>query len=208
MTNMVQVIWKEYWSKADAFLLPLTGLQKHEQYELSSYLFWEGHSIEEYKLILTVAYDDKTTFQKWCEERLFKVLDKRGYLLETYDYPCRTVFVLDMSEWAMDIEMFLAGKYSQLTRKTKQIIENYHTYDGNNIPIHIYAALHPNMQMAKLTDGKVVLTPIEYVAKFYEFNLEEMKRIGEIAGVVEPGYETLYVDVDSICQSDMKTGEV
>lgn len=205
---MVQVIKNEYWSKADAFLLPLTGLQKNERYELNSYLFWERHSIEDYKLTLSFSYDDEYEFNEHCKTRIFPILDKKGYMLESYDVPGRSIFILDMSEWAMDIEMFLAGKYSQLTRQTKHIIEQFHTFNKDKIPIHIYAALHPLMKMSLLTDGNTVLTPIEYVAKHYGFNLEVLQGIGEIGSLYDKGYETLYADVDSLCQNDMQIDEV
>lgn len=205
---MVHVIMNEYWSKADAFLLPLTGLLKNERYELSSYLFWEKNSIEDYKLILSFSYDDYYDFTEYCKSRIFPILDKKGYMLENYDIGGRSIFVLDMAEWAMDIEMFLVGKYSQFTRGTKQIIEQFHTFNGDKIPIHIYATLHPNMKMSLLTDNNIVLTPVEYVSKMYGFSLEVLNKIGEIGSLYEPGYETLYVDVESICQGDMKIDEV
>jgi hypothetical protein len=66
---MIEVLKSEYWSKADAFLLPLTGLKKEQPYELNSYLFWKDYSVKDYKLILSFSYEDYETFVTWCRDR-------------------------------------------------------------------------------------------------------------------------------------------
>ena len=53
---MIEVIKKvpkgEYWSKSEAFLLPLTGMAKSQKYPVRSYLFWRDYTIENYQLII------------------------------------------------------------------------------------------------------------------------------------------------------------
>jgi hypothetical protein len=185
-----------YWSKADAFLLPLTGLRKNRKYELSSHLFWHEHTIDDYKLILSFTFDNYEDFLHYCQHEVFPILDKKGYLIENYDIHDRSIFVLDISEYALDIEMFLLGKYSKLSNETKVIIEDFHSWDGDKIPAHIYAALYPNRKMKQL-DNK---TPIEIVARDYNFDLDLLKEVGEIGGVYDETEETLLTEIDDICQ--------
>lgn len=201
---MIQVLKAEYFSKADAFLLPLTGLAKDEKYPVKSYLFWNEYTIEDYNLILEFEYNNYADFIEYCRTRLFPLLDKRGYLVESYDLGNRSIFVLDIGEWAMDIEMFLAGHYSKMSKTMKDTIEKYHTFNGYQIPIYIYAVLYPNIKMALLREDGKDKTPIEYVAKNYGFDIEDMKEIGEIGSVYEPILETLLTDIENICQTVSK----
>jgi|SRR5687768_11843057 len=202
-----------YWSKSDAFMLPLTGVQKDTEFPINSYLFWNKHSIEDYKLILCISYDQYEEFLGWCKNYLFPIMDKKGYLLESYDFeatderPKRTVFVLDISEWAMDIEQFLAGKYSMLTKGAKDIIQKFHTFGkspNHRIPLQIYTTLFPNLKIADLKDDNKILTPIEYAAKFYNWNIEDLQKIGEIGSIYDKMEETLITDVEEFCQSGSK----
>jgi hypothetical protein len=62
---------------------------------------------------------------------VFPILDKKGYVIENYDSIGRSIFVLDMSEWALDIEQFLQSRYSQLSREGKECIEDFH----NELPV-------------------------------------------------------------------------
>lgn len=191
---MVPVLKDAYFSKADAFVLPLTGLQSIEPFEVNSYLFWRDHSIHDYKLTVVFNYENYSDFLDYCRNYLFPLWDKRAYILESYDFPERTVFVLDLSEWAFDIEKFLAGQYSKLNQKVKDTIFNFHNSTTLGIPIHIYAILYPKRKMQSL-DG---MTPIEYVSKHYEFNEEVLMKLGELGSLFDSKNETLLTEIDDL----------
>lgn len=184
---MVNVLKKEYWSRADAFLLPLVGLPRDSKYEVHSYLFWDEYSIQNYHLILTYETKDKDDVVEYCRKTVFPILDKGGYLLENYDSDDKVIFVLDVSVWAMDIEMLMMGKYSKLSKEAKGLIENYHKFNVRNIPVHVYAVLYPNKKMAVLEN----LTPIEYISSAYDIPIEELLAIGEIGSIYNVASETL-----------------
>lgn len=196
---MMNVLKTQYWSRSDAFLLPLTGLSKSEDCKIDSHLFWGDYSIHNYNLILTISGEDYDKMTYCCKRMIFPTLDKKGYLLENYDVGDKSVFILDMSEWAHDIEFFLQGKYSRLSDAAKREIERYHTFNFNKIPLHIYYVLHPNTPMSGL-EG---MTPIEYICRpdTYGLNLEDVKKIGEIGTLYEQMNETLITDVESLYKS-------
>jgi hypothetical protein len=196
--DMIDVLKKDYFSKADAFMLPLTGVQNIEPFEVNSYLFWRDNSIHDYKLTVMFSYTDKDQFVKYCQNYLFPLWDRKGYVMESYDFPDRTVFVLDMSEWANDIEQFLAGKYSKLTQKVKDIVYAYHNSSTLGIPIYIYAILYPKKKMQVL-EG---MNAIEYVSRYYDFDEEAIYKLGEIGGTYTEIEETLLTEIDSLCQND------
>lgn len=188
--GMIELLQKEYYSKADVFLLPLTGIKRQEDVIIESFLFWREYSIEDYKLTVSIKNSD------YVSDFLSQV-DENSHVTECFNSEDRTIFILDISEWAQDIEMFLLGKYSKLSEAAKKRIMKYHTFNGNNIKLWIKAILKPN-EPRDLLDG---LTPIQYICLHYEFDEAEMNRIGEIGAKYEPILETLMTDFHETCQS-------
>lgn len=189
---MIEIL-KSYWSKSNAFLLPLTGLQSSQKYPMKSYLFWQDYSIENYQLILQVGYINYEDFLRYCKISLFPTLDRGGYLMESYDFDRGTIFILDISEWAMDIQMFMVGKYSKFSKQAKEKIISYHTfYDkGPKVMIEISASLDPNGKFGILGGQSA----IEYVAENYGLPLEELRKVGELGGIYDKEKETLREDI-------------
>lgn len=190
---MVEVLKRVYWSKSEAFLLPLTGLVRSRRYPIKTYLFWNKYSIENYQLIAVFNWTNYYDFLIYCKRSIFPVLDKNGYLIESYDGKDYTVYVLDISEWALDIEMFLRGKYSKMSNNAKEKIVDYHTfYDKEaKILIEIQAAIEPLAKYSILDN----MTAIEYVAENYGLPLNELSKIGELGSIYDIYKETLYVDI-------------
>ncbi len=186
---MIELLKSEYWSKSQAFLLPLSGLSKTLTYKLESYLFWEKYSIEDYYLVVKFTYDDYDGFVDYCRRKIFPDLDRNGHLVETYDFESQCVMILDVSYWAKDIELFLKGKYSKFSKEAKELITEHHIYydKGNRISIDIKAALEPNLKQEVLGG----LTPIEYAAETYGLPLWELKKLGEVGGIYHKEKETL-----------------
>lgn len=188
---MVEILKDTYWSKSESFLLPLTGLSKTQKYQLKSYLFWNEYSIEDYNLILKFSWDDYEEFLKYSRRVVFPILDKNGYLVESYDFDHETILVLNISEWALDIEMFLKGKYSKMSRDAKDTITEFHTFfdKGAKIMIDISVVLEPNATYAVLGGA----TAIQYVADNYGLPLNELKKVGELGGIYNEEKETLTI---------------
>lgn len=188
---MIEVLKNGYWSKSEAFLLPLTGLSKTHKYPLKTYLFWDQYSIEDHYIMLKFQWDDYNEFLNYCRRAIFPILDRNGYLVESYDFNNESVLVLSISEWAFDIELFLKGKYSKLSRMAKDKITEFHTfYDkGPKILIDISICLDPNTKYPVLEN----LTAMEYVAKHYGLPLADLKEGGELGGIYDKKEETLII---------------
>ena len=54
----IEIFRSQYWSKSEAFLLPLTGISRILKYPFETFLFWDDYSIENYNLMVTFTYDD------------------------------------------------------------------------------------------------------------------------------------------------------
>lgn len=186
---MIEVIKKDYWSRSDAFILPLTGLPKDHSFEMKSYLYWRNYSIEDYKLILSFSNSDEYSLRTYCKSKIYPVLDKEGYLLESYDEEDKEIYVLDISKWGPDIEKFLRGKYSHFSTEAKSAIEKFHMFDGGKISVHIYAVLYP-FNTLELLNNK---SPIQYVADNYGINYDTLCTIGELGSIYNRAKETLEI---------------
>lgn len=186
----VELLRSEYWSKSQAFLLPLTGIGRILKYPVETFMFWDDYSIENYNLIVKFAYDDYDTFVTYCRKVIFPIWDRGGYMVESYDFGKESVFILDISEWALDVQMFLAGKYSKMSRDAKETIQDYHIFYTKGKPqidIEISATLDPTRKH-EILDG---MNSIEYVSEFYGLPLPELQKLGEIGGIYNKEKESL-----------------
>jgi hypothetical protein len=186
----IDILKTEYWSKSQAFLLPLTGISRTQKYPVETFLFWDDYSIENYNLMVKFTYDDYDKFVDYCRKVIFPTWDKNGYTVESYDFGKETVFVLDISEWALDVQMFLAGKYSKLGKDAKEIIQEYHVFFSKGKPqieIEIAATLDP-YRKHEILDG---MNSIEYVSDYYGLPLPELQKLGEIGSIYNKEKETL-----------------
>lgn len=156
-----------------------------------TYLFWEDYSIENYHFVVVCEWDDYEDFLTYCKRVMFPIFDRKGYLIESYDFKKQTVFVLDISEWALDIEMFLRGKYSKMSQEAKSKITEFHTFyhKGPKIMIKILAVLEPMDTYPLLNNA----TAIEYVAENYELSLKDLKQMGELGSIYDKEKETLII---------------
>ena len=86
--------------------------------------------------------------------------------------------------------MFLAGKYSKMSKDAKGIIEDYHIFYSKGKPqieIEISATLDPTRKH-EILDG---MNSIEYVSEYYGLPLPELQKLGEIGGIYNKEKETL-----------------
>ncbi len=201
METKIEILKTEYWSKSDAFILPLTGLKKeHLKFNSKSYLFWNRYGINDYNLILTFDSEKYDEVMTHCKKHIFPILDKHGYLIESYDISDKIVLVMDISYWAKDIELFMIGKYSKFSDEAKKQVERFHTFNRVNIPIHIYSVLHPRKKLEILEN----MNSIEYISDSYGISLDDLEKIGEVGSTYDIMTETLLLESSDICQSVTK----
>src|SRR5687767_9062674 len=99
MINLLKKSKEGYWSKSWAFLLPLTGFPRNDTFNIKTYLYWKNYSIENYQLIVTFEYEDYDQFLRYCEQTIFPNI--KVPIIESYDLEGKSVFILDLSEWAL-----------------------------------------------------------------------------------------------------------
>lgn len=209
MTDKLGLLRSRYWSHAQDLLLPITGI-RDTSYALKSFLYWEDYSVEECQLILCFEYEHYEPFLMHFQTKVLPEIDRRSYVTESFDFPGKTVVIVDISDWAKDIALFMEGKYSKFSATVKDMIRDFHTekipiLDAEGkpdfklaIPIDILAIIHPDEHRYEfqdlLRDGAHVLTPIEYMAKHYDFPLKALREGGELGSVFDKEKETLTIE--------------
>lgn len=183
---------KEKWSKSEAFLLPLTGLRRDIRFDPHTYLFWGKFSIENYQLILT--YNNEEGIDTHCKNVVFPAIDNRCIILENYNLSERVIFVIDVSVWGKDIDMFLKGKYSMFSKDAQKMIEQFHLLEVRSVPEHIFGVLYP----AKPSPAYGNKSAIEAIAHEYGLDMNTLMEIGEIGSIYDRTDETLLTDVEDL----------
>lgn len=110
-----------YYQKSKCFLYPILGYKSDETYRPSSYLFFQDHSILRGEL---------TVFYRHTKESLFEVFENNRIvnhplLRGCYQAAEGTIYIYDISGYADDIELFLRGEYSKLSKSLKKTILRY-----------------------------------------------------------------------------------
>jgi hypothetical protein len=123
-----KTLYRKYFQKSKAFLVPLLGLKKATPFPfIQSYITWENaHTLEECKLILNYVKYEGDEFKIYLLKRLMsnKMFDEYhemedGTIALTFDLNC-------VKE---DYKCVVLGKYSQLSNNTKSMIRSYYGYN-------------------------------------------------------------------------------
>lgn len=185
MEKEIEILEMVYRSKSDIFIYPLTGLRKDI---CKTYMFWENHSIEDYKLIMLFEEDRLV-------KKVIEVLNSTTPTIESYNIDDKTILVADMSEWAFDIDLVLNGKYSKMTESAKKMIIKHHLDEKTQeVKAYIFCILFPKKELDIL--GNV--DAINYVAKQFELPLEDLEKSGELGRIYDIEKETLSLKVEKM----------
>lgn len=194
----IELLKTTYFSKADTFLYPLCGHSKVENsddLEIESFLFWKNFSVYDYKLIVSISGENS---ENYINQIFLPKICKTTKVSMYFTSAQKNIFIIDMSEWMLDIEMFIEGKYSKLSREAKNRIVKYHTDEKGEIKLWISSILTPD----KPRDLLNKMTPLKYVSLYYEFDEEEMLKIGEIGPKFDTFQETLLTEFEDLCKRD------
>lgn len=143
---------KTYIQKSRLFLLPLTGLKRHAHFretdtyisapELIATQYPEGITFDD--KILIVVY---SKLYKIKHDNIFNQInsnfknidagDETGwdiyensvvsnrYIIAFHETQDEFIYTFDLSDWTKDWHLFLKGRYSQMSKKAKDLVKNY-----------------------------------------------------------------------------------
>jgi hypothetical protein len=120
---IINDIYKKYFQKSKIFMYPLLGFERGNVVPEEVYFSISNkYNTEDRKLVL--VYDPKMDlkYETFKEDKLVN----HKLLHESFeDQKGNEIFVFDMSGFAYDWDLFLAGKYSQMSLKVRNEILNF-----------------------------------------------------------------------------------
>lgn len=120
---IINEIYKKYFQKSKIFMYPLLGIVRGNVIPDEVYFsISDKYKPQDRKLVL--VYDPKMDlkYETFKEDSLVK----HELLLERFeDHNGNEIFVFDMSAFASDWDLFLAGKYSQMSLDVRSQILNF-----------------------------------------------------------------------------------
>lgn len=140
-----------YFQKSKLFLCPLIELPKKGDYLIDgTYLYWNKEfNIDNYNFIVTYKnnVDGFITFEK-------DVILKNKSLIACFEEGKLSIYIFDLSKWKDDIDLFLKGAYSKLSKNTKFKIFQYENFnsiptkaiiENGKVPFTVHIALFPEL---------------------------------------------------------------
>lgn len=120
----IQNLYKNYFQKSKTFLFPVLGIVKGPlTTPLCSYITWDDYiTIEDKKLIC--IYNTTDSRHSLTEQDL---LFSNPLFIDFVDNPAENqrAYIFTMENYKQDFELFLKGRYSQLSIQLKQCIIRY-----------------------------------------------------------------------------------
>lgn len=178
----------KYIQKSKLFLVPLLEIKRDNFIKpISTYIFDQSKPEERYKLIMPFKKEDSSEFD-YYENNLLncKYVDQLNY----YETESLRVYFFDLSNFEQDYELFLNGKYSQFSTKTKALINLYwgRIVGGRFVPhekiqsyinpsLETYEQLSDELQL-KLEDlitVKEVLNPPDLIREVFDADTVKIK---------------------------------
>lgn len=167
-----------YTQKSKIFLYPLLGIQRGVSITpIQTYLQWaDYYTVVDNKLICNYYLRTDPEFKNFKE----KILISNKYFEEFYELEDGTgAFVFDFSDYAVDYQKVINGKYSQLSDGHKIIVSNFFRNHPKH-HVHILSYLNPKRFFA------------DY-AELLKVSPDLLESVGELCSIPDMDKETLQV---------------
>lgn len=173
---IINSIYRKYFQKSKIFLYPLLEIKRGSSVvPENTYITWEDkYSSKDMKLIC--IYHHRTDKEYLDFEQ--KILLKHNRLYEYIKGDSeKSIFVFDFSDKQEDWQKFLDGKYSKLSKLSREMIINFfEKYSGNYI--YIYSYLNPELWFDRY-------------AELLDVNKSDLEKVGELCSKPDLNKENL-----------------
>ncbi len=184
---IINEIYKKYFQKSKIFMYPLLGIERGNVVPEQVYSSMsDKYSHRDRKLFL--MYDPKMDlkYEIFKEERLVN----HKLLLEIIeDQNGNEIFIFDMSSFASDWDLFLVGKYSQMSLKVRNQILNFFDKNSGNYT-YIKSYLFPEKWFKRYAE--ILDVPESY-----------LKEVGELCDVPNLEKEQLNITLAKECNTSL-----
>lgn len=135
---VINTLYSKYFQKSKIFLYPLLGIRRGTSVVPSeTYLRWnDTYTPEDMKLICLYETRSDSEYKNFETNVLLKHTRLHDYKVINKE---QSVFVFDFSDLKEDWNHLINGRYSKLSRKTKEkILGFFEQYSGNYVYINSY----------------------------------------------------------------------
>ena len=184
---IIHDLYKKYFQKSKIFMYPLLGIERGNVAPEEVYFsIRDNYKPEDKKLVLVYNPKMDLKYESFKEGRLVnhKLLYDRFK-----DQNGNDIFVFDMSGFASDWDLFLKGKYSQMSLKIRNQILNFFEKNSGNY-IYVNSFLFPEKWFKRY-------------AEILDVSEELLKEVGELCDVPNQQMEQLNQTFDLNCHNLM-----
>jgi hypothetical protein len=135
---VINTLYSKYFQKSKIFLYPLLGIKRGTSVVPSeTYLGWNNiYTPEDMKLICLYEMRQDQDYKRFEANVLLKHTRLHDYKVINSE---QTVFVFDFSDLKEDWDHLINGRYSKLSKQTKEtILGFFEQYSGNYVYINSY----------------------------------------------------------------------
>lgn len=173
---MIKSLYDKYFQKSRTFLFPVLGIKKSSPYPpLETYLVWaDRYGLEDRVLICKFKVEQSEAFQNF-EQRMLRgnpLFKEQLYTKDGYG-----LYVFSMNAYPKDWDLFLEGRYSQLSPILKKAIKEYYGADSAEYE-YIDTYLNPSKYF-------------ELYAKLLSVKKATLESVGELCNKYDVKKETL-----------------
>lgn len=174
----IESIYSVYFQKSKVFLYPLLGIKRGTSViPKETYISWKNILPEDAKLICVYQIRKDSDYINFTNTVLLKH-NRLSNSITVNDSEC--VFIFDFNDLKSDWGKFIAGKYSQISDKTKNKILNFfQKHSGNYTYVNGY--LNPKIHF-------------KYYAEILNVDIDLIKSVGELCDIPDLIKETLILD--------------
>ncbi len=186
----MEKLYKEYFQKSKVFLYPLLGIKKGVRFvPAQTYLSWnDKYDLDSDKLLCLYITDkdNKDEFTLFSDKKL-KTLPVfiKEHIIDEFNF--LYVFDLTLPLKKRDIKKFKEGKYSQLTKKTKESIIKFFGERGK-IAEYVESYLYPGYYY-------------EDYSELLNIQIEDLQNVGQLCSKPDLQKEDFSSDCELIKKS-------
>jgi hypothetical protein len=181
----VKAVYKKYFQKSKVFLYPLLLIKKGAKYIPSETYLSLNDVIKPEDKKLVCNYPVSKTDD-------YKLFEKNVLLKHTriYDYikidESNAIIIFDFSDLEDDWDMFIKGKYSKISTKSKNLILNFFDKNSGNYK-YIEGYLFPNAHFSNY-------------AELLDVDFELLEKVGELCDKPDLEKETLTILINNLTE--------
>lgn len=187
MAMIINDIYKKYFQKSKIFLYPLLGIERGNVVPEEVYFSINNkYKPEDRKLVLVYNPKMDLKYEPFKEERLIN----HKLLIEWMeDNNGNEIYVFDMSGFASDWDLFLTGKYSQMSLKVRNEILNFFDKNSGNY-VYVNSFLFPKKWFKRY-------------AEILDVSEDLLKEVGELCDIPNLEKEQLNLVLREKCNTPL-----